>query len=98
MGLLNNIEAAEQARDASEQSTRGERVRTVTVKLDIGRNVVVAVVLIGLLIGIIVLYAGDNPGPARILVDILVAVLSGALGVNAGERAGAREASRRLEN
>lgn len=103
MGLLNNIQAVDEITDnASTRPTRAgsapgpPQKRRIVVTLDVGRNVVTAVVILGLVAAITVLYARHQDEAARVLVDILVAVVSAGLGLNVGERTGAREASREL--
>lgn len=91
VGLLNNIEPI-----PDEDSTDAIARRRVKVTLDVGRNVVVVLVLIGLIVGIVVLYSSNNDAQARVLVDILIGVLSGTLGVNIGERSGAQNATQGL--
>ena len=99
MTFLNRIEAAgEPSRDAEEGGTARGGERRIRLTLDVGRNLVVGIVLVGLLVGIVVLYSSDEDAAARILVDLFIAVLSGGLGLNAGERAGAEAAERALRD
>lgn len=106
MGVLNNIQAvpkddrerppvADATGEEAAARTRSASRRLV-VTLDIGRNVVLVIVIVGLVGAATLLYAREQDDAARVLVDILIAVISGGLGVNFGERSGAQEASREL--
>jgi hypothetical protein len=99
VGILNRIERVnpeqQPSREGRQPPTRAQE-RRLRITLDVGRNLVVGVVLIVLVAGIVILYARNDDGPARVLVDIFVALLSAGLGINAGERAGARQASQKL--
>ena len=102
MALLNRIQAVdepgppESVTDPRPTTPEAGKRRSLSVTLDVGRNVVVAVTLVGLLLGIVVLYATGNDLPGRLLIDLFVAVLAGGLGINAGERAAVKEAGREL--